>query len=48
MGADQGDQVDIVGQREFNCNVAMHLATKGWFFMVAYGVDALQLINLAF
>jgi hypothetical protein len=27
-----------VGRAEFSCNVAMHLATKGSSFVVAYGV----------
>jgi hypothetical protein len=47
VGADQGDWADYVGRAECNCNVATHLATKGWSFVVAYGVDALQPINLA-
>jgi hypothetical protein len=38
MGADQQDWVHYVDRAEFSCNVAMHLATKGSSFMVAYGV----------
>ena len=45
-GDDQGDWADYVGRANCNCNVAMHLATKGWSFVVAYGVGALQPINL--
>jgi len=45
-GADQRDWVDCVDPTEFNCNVTMHLATKGSSFEVAYGVDTLQPTNL--
>jgi hypothetical protein len=38
VGADQRDWVHYVGRAEFSCNVAMHLATKGSFFVVANGV----------
>ena len=44
----QHDWADYVGLAEFSYNnVAMHLATKKSPFVVAYGVDALQLANLA-
>ena len=46
VGEDQRDWVDYEGWWEFSCNVAMHLATKGSFFVVAYGVDTLQPTNL--
>ena len=35
-----------MGPVELSCNVARQLATKGSSFVVAYGVDALQLTNL--
>ena len=38
VGADQRDWTDFVGRAEFSCNVAMHLATKGSSFVVAYGM----------
>ncbi len=38
VGADQRDWADYVGRAEYSCNVAMHLATKGSSFVVAYGV----------
>ena len=38
MGADHRDLVHFVGQAEFSCNVAMHLATNGLSFVVANGV----------
>ena len=38
VGADQRDWADYVGRAKFSCNVAMHLATKGSSFVVAYGV----------
>ena len=47
VNANQRDWGDYVGRAEFSCNVAMHLATRGLFFMLAYGVDALQPTNLA-
>ena len=47
VSADQGDWADYVGRPEFSCNVATHLATKGWSFVVVYRVDALQPTNLA-
>ena len=46
MGADQGDWADYVGRVECNGNVATHLATKGWSFVVAYEVDTFQPINV--
>ena len=47
VGMDQGDWADYVGRAEFCCNEATYLATKGWSFVVAHEVDALQPINLA-
>jgi hypothetical protein len=44
VGADQRDWVHYVGRAEFSCNVAMHLATKGSSFVVAYGVRSNLLI----
>jgi hypothetical protein len=38
VGADQRDWVHYVGRAKFSRNVAMHLATKGSSFVVAYGV----------
>ena len=47
MGANQGDWANYVGRAEFSCNVAMHLATKGSSFVMAYIADELQPTNLA-
>ena len=38
VGVDQWDWADYVGREEFSRNVAMHLATKGSSFVMAYGM----------
>jgi hypothetical protein len=47
VGADQPNWADYVGGAEFSCNLAMHLATKGVCFMVAYGMRSNLLIALS-
>ena len=38
VGVNQQNWAEYVGRTEFNCNVAIHLATYGSSFMMAYGV----------
>ena len=40
VGADQGNWVDDMGSVEFNYNVGMHLATKEFPLVIAYGVHS--------
>lgn len=48
VSADQQDWVDYVGRAELTCNVATYLMTKWSHFVLAYGLDVFQPINLAF
>ena len=47
MSADQQDWMDYVSLMGFNYNITIYLATKQLPFKLAYGMEPLQLIDLA-